>query len=300
MKPAAVLHSVSLEVARGRLFGFVGANGAGKTTLIQLIVGIRAPTAGTIQVSGFDARSYEARRRIGYLPERPYFHEHLNGEQTLLFFGALNGLSRQEILPKVEPILTKVGLIGARKTELRKYSKGMLQRMGVAQAILHDPELLVLDEPMSGLDPLGRKEMKALIRELSAEGKTVFFSSHVIPDVESLCDEVAWIQNGRILGCAPVEQMLRGRVLRYELHLRPWDPEKVQRTMEGAGLSASCSIAIHPDGMKIDFMTEEEAERALGVLLAAGARVREFSPVRPSLEDVFGEDFYRREERRHR
>ena len=295
LQPRKILHSVSFEVPRGALFGFVGANGAGKTTLIQLIVGIRQPTAGRIRVCGFEAQSREARQRVGYLPERPYFHEHLTGEQTLLFFGALNGLGRRETLEKAGPILERVGLSAARRVELRKYSKGMLQRLGVAQAILHDPEVLVLDEPMSGLDPLGRKEMKTLIKELCQGGTTVFFSSHVIPDVEALCDQVAWIQGGKILGCAPVSEMLQARAQTFEIIFRGSSQAELEKWMSRLGEPSGWKVEPQGEGVRVHCSNYSLADRAVRLCLSEGAQLLEFAPVRPSLEDLFGEGFYRRE-----
>ena len=180
-----ILHKIALKVPRKSITGFLGANGAGKTTLINLIVGLRRPTCGTVRVCGYEATTPEARSRLGYLPERPYFYDHLTGEGLLNYFGTLAGMRKQEIRTRIPEVLTQVGMEHARRLELRRYSKGMLQRIGIAQALLHDPELLILDEPMSGLDPTGRKEIRELILRLAAEGRTIFFSSHVIPDVEA-------------------------------------------------------------------------------------------------------------------
>lgn len=198
MKRSVVLHGIDLEIPRGSVFGFVGANGAGKTTLIQLIVGLRKPMAGTVQVSGLDATLPQARAKIGYLPERPYFYEHLTGEGILKYFGVLSAMSSAQIAQRIPEVLAMVGMLDARKVELKRYSKGMLQRIGIAQALMHEPEVLVLDEPMSGLDPSGREEIRALILKLGSEQRTVFFTSHVIPDVEAICDRVAVIEKGRI------------------------------------------------------------------------------------------------------
>ena len=210
MKKTRVLHGVDLQVPEGSVFGFLGANGAGKTTLIHLMVGIRRPVLGSVKINGFEAHTAEARCRVGYLPERPYFYEHLTGQGLLHFFGALSGLTSQQVDERLERVLNAVGMWKARDVELRRYSKGMLQRMGIAQAILHDPQLLILDEPMSGLDPVGRKEMRDLIRRLAEQGRTLFFSSHVLPDVDSICDQVALIQEGRIVGTGPVGTFSEG------------------------------------------------------------------------------------------
>lgn len=208
MKQVQILFEVSLSVPERSIFGFLGLNGAGKTTLIQLIAGLRKASKGRVKIFGEDATSIEARTRLGYLPERPYFHEHLTGEGLLNYYGKLSGLSRVDISARIPSVLEKVGMSHARKVELRKYSKGMLQRIGMAQALIHDPEFLLLDEPMSGLDPLGRREMRELIKGLKKEGRTLFFSSHVISDVEEICDQVAFIQKGRITDVGPVSAFL--------------------------------------------------------------------------------------------
>lgn len=209
LQKSKILHGISFSVPEGAIYGFVGANGAGKTTLIHLIVGLRSPTHGSIRLLGSQAISKDARSHLGYLPERPYFYSHLNAEQTLRYFGTLSGLNRREIADRIPRVLKTVGLSDFRKLDLQNYSKGMLQRIGIAQALIHDPRLLVLDEPMSGLDPLGRKEIRDLICTLAKEGRTVFFSSHIIPDVENICDHIALIQKGRLMGAGPIQEFLQ-------------------------------------------------------------------------------------------
>lgn len=209
LQKTEVLHGVSFSVPEGSVFGFVGANGAGKTTLIHLMVGLRKPTKGSIRVMGQDSTTKEARSHIGYLPERPYFYSHLTAEQILKYFGTLSGLRPKVILERIPQVLKTVGLSDFRRLELQKFSKGMLQRIGIAQALIHDPKFLVLDEPMSGLDPLGRKEIRDLISQLAQEGRTVFFSSHIIPDVENICDHLALIKKGHLTGSGPIEDYLK-------------------------------------------------------------------------------------------
>lgn len=198
MKSVPILNGITFSVPSRSIFGFLGANGAGKTTLIHLIAGIARPRSGSLRVFGYEAQTREARARIGYLPERPYFHEHLTGQQLLHYFGTLSGLSSKQLADRIPSVLSTVELKEARHQVLRTYSKGMLQRIGIAQAILHEPELLILDEPMSGLDPLGRKEVRDLIVNLASEGRTVFLSSHEIHDVEAICNHIAFIQKGRV------------------------------------------------------------------------------------------------------
>lgn len=207
MKRQVVLHDVSAAIHRGRTTGFLGANGAGKTTLIHLIVGIRQPLSGRVLLDGAPTADAASRARMGYLPERPYFYEHLTGRRILRYFAQLSGIPRAEREPRIRHALEVVGLQDSGEKELRNYSKGMLQRIGIAQAILHDPELLILDEPMSGLDPIGRREIRQLIQDLKAKGTTIFFSSHVVSDVEAVCDDVIAIQKGKVLGCGPISEV---------------------------------------------------------------------------------------------
>lgn len=288
MRRVRVLHDVSLQVPECSIFGFLGANGAGKTTLIHLVAGLRKPAAGTVRIRGLDAQSALARAKIGYLPERPYFHEHLTGEGVLRYFGALSGLSRAQIVDRTAKVLSRVGLSHARRTELRNYSKGMLQRIGIAQAILHDPEFLVLDEPMSGLDPLGRKEMRELILQLASDGRTVLFSSHVIPDVEAICDQVAMIQKGRLLGCGPISQFLAGGSTQTEIAFSGVSLEQARKL--GEPLGGFTSLREIPDGIRGVVSDESRASAVLKQLLALESKVLWVTPIRPSLESFFESD----------
>lgn len=285
MRRTQVLHGVSLRVPRRSIFGFLGANGAGKTTLINLIVGLRQPTEGRVRVAGFDASTPDARARIGYLPERPYFHEHLTGEGMLRYFGALSGMDAARVRERIPVVLSKVGMSAAREVELKRYSKGMLQRIGIAQALLHDPEFLVLDEPMSGLDPLGRKEMRELILKLATEGRTIFFSSHVIPDVEAICDQVALIQKGRLLGCGPIGQFLAQGPLQTEVGFNGIGLE--QARIEIGDFE---SLRPMPDGIRAVASGPAAVNRALQKILELKGQVLWVNPIRPSLESLFGEE----------
>lgn len=289
MKRTSVLHGLSLKVPRRSIFGFLGANGAGKTTLINLIVGLRKPTGGSVKIAGFDAATLEARARVGYLPERPYFHEHLTGASLLRYFGSLSGMSLAQIRERTPVVLAEVGMSAARDVELRRYSKGMLQRIGIAQALLHDPEFLVLDEPMSGLDPLGRKEMRELIIKLSGEGRTIFFSSHVIPDVEAICDQVALIQKGRLLGCGPISQFLAQGPLQTEVAFAGIPLEKAQNA-----ITELTSLRPMPDGVRAIARGQEAVGGALRKVLDLKGEVLWVNPIRPSLESLFGDNVFAR------
>jgi ABC-2 type transport system ATP-binding protein len=280
MTHVEILHDVNISVPEKSIFGFLGANGAGKTTLINLIVGLRKPTAGEILIRGDNAMTSKARARMGYLPERPYFYEHLTGEQFLNYFGALSGMTRSSIKSRIPIALSRVGMSAARKVELRKYSKGMLQRIGIAQAILHEPEFLVLDEPMSGLDPIGRKEMRELIIGLAQEGKTIFFSTHVIPDVEAICDQVALIQKGRIKGCGPIKGFLSQGEDETEIVFSGRSKEEISK------LGMFTLIREIPEGLKVQLPTRD-VNQAVSKLMELKTSLLWVNPIRPSLESYF-------------
>jgi len=284
LKSVQVLHGVNLTIPQKSIFGFLGANGAGKTTLIHLITGLRKPSKGEIKVFGFDSSSVQAKSNIGYLPERPYFHDHLTGEGLLQYFGALAGLKPSKIRSRIPVVLSAVGMSEARRVELKRYSKGMLQRIGIAQALIHDPELLILDEPMSGLDPLGRKEIRELIIQLAAEGRTIFFSSHVIPDVEAICDQVALIQKGRLMGCGPIGQFLATGPLQTEIAFSGIG------SFEKSAWPEFESTRSIPDGVRGIVPGQEAVNKVLNKLLKKNAKILWVTPIRPSLEDLFGKE----------
>jgi len=281
LKPVQVLYGISLAVKAGSVFGFLGANGAGKTTLIHLIAGIKNPSKGAIKIKGFTATSLEAKMRTGYLPERPYFHDHLTGEGLLRYFGVLSGMPQTKLKSRISEVLEIVGMSHAKKFELKKYSKGMLQRIGIAQAILHDPELLVLDEPMSGLDPLGRKEMRELILRLAGEGRTIFFSSHVIPDVEAICDEVGIIHKGKLVGCGAIGNFLAKGPIQTEIAFSGITKE------QASSIKEFDSFREMPDGIRALVPGQDAATAVLSKLLGQGAKILWVTPVRPSLELLF-------------
>ena len=288
LKRTEVLKDISFDVQARSVFGFLGPNGAGKTTLIHLITGIRKPKSGQILFRGVSTQEPAARLRIGYLPERPYFHEHLTGEGFLRYFGALSGLSVEQVERKIPLVLESVGISRARKVELKRYSKGMLQRIGIAQAILHDPELLVLDEPMSGLDPIGRKEIRELILRLASEGRTVFFSSHVIPDVEAICDQVAVIERGAVRAFGPISGFLdRGGSQSIEVALGGVDAlsEVIEGDPANWGVTHWRPM---PQGLRVTLEGQDRLKPFLARSLARPeSRILWVNPIRPSLEDVF-------------
>lgn len=279
-KRVEAVKEVSFEVHRGEVFGFLGPNGAGKTTTLKMLMGLVFPDRGRAEVLGRPVPSLEAKRRLGYLPESPYFYEYLTPEEFLDLVGALSDVPRAERRRRADRLLGRVGLDHARGRPLRKVSKGMLQRAGIAQALMGDPELVVLDEPMTGLDPLGRKEIRDLILELKAEGKTVFFSTHILPDVEMTCDRVAMVIGGRVRSVGPLGSLLSARVLSTEVLLRPGAaplpalPDGARRRESDEG-----ALVELPDGADVDAF--------LRAALGAGAHVVAVTPRRESLEDLF-------------
>jgi ABC-2 type transport system ATP-binding protein len=203
------LGGVSLSVAGGEIFGLLGPNGAGKTTLIKVLLGIVRASGGEASLLGLPAGSREARKQVGYLAENHRIPRHHTGNSALAYFGALSGLSRAEVRRRREGLLAAVGLAEWGRTPIRKYSKGMLQRLGLAQAMLHDPQLLILDEPTDGVDPVGRSEMRAILQGLKAAGKTVFINSHLLQEVELVCDRVAILDHGRLLHEGAISDLTR-------------------------------------------------------------------------------------------
>lgn len=205
LRPA--LQGLTLTVSQGETFGFLGPNGAGKTTTLKILMGIIRPSSGSATILGRDYRTPEIKQQIGFLPEQPYFYDYLSAPELLNYYAQLSGMASAERARRIGPTLDRVGLSDVGNKQLRKFSKGMLQRVGIAQAIIHDPEVLFLDEPMSGLDPVGRHEVRELIQGLKDEGKTIFFSTHILSDAEAICDRVAVIHKGELRGIGVVNDL---------------------------------------------------------------------------------------------
>ena len=282
-KRVRVLHPLDLEVQSGEIFGYLGPNGAGKTTTLKLLTGLILPTAGSARLLGHDLTEVVAKRQIGFLPEHPYFYDYLTGREFLDLCGRLFGLRAPLRRDRIARLLRLTELQTAADQQLRKYSKGMLQRLGLAQALINDPRLVILDEPMSGLDPLGRKAMRDIILQLKAEGRTVFFSSHILPDVEVLCDRVAILAAGRLRDVGRLADILKTPTEDIELML--------QRVPDG--LLTALQVLAHapllhqPDGVLVRLPDEARLDEALRAALAAGARVVSVVPQRQTLEDHF-------------
>ncbi|MFZ5763484.1 MAG: ABC transporter ATP-binding protein [Thermodesulfobacteriota bacterium] len=224
------LDRLDLKIAKGEAFGFLGPNGAGKSTTIKLLMGLIKPTTGSGSIGGIDMTHWQARARVGYLPENPSFYEYLNAEEYLAFVGSFFQMPAAEIHSRAEAILKRLTLWEARKRPLRSYSKGMVQRLGLAQVLLHNPDIFILDEPMSGLDPLGRALVKEIIRELKEAGKCIFFSTHITSDVEAVCDRVGIILNGRLRTVENVETIMANGITGYHIRYRRPSAEVLQET----------------------------------------------------------------------
>jgi ABC-2 type transport system ATP-binding protein len=227
-KRVRVLSDLSVRVGHGEIFGYLGPNGAGKTTTLKLLMGLVAPTSGEARIFGRPAGDVAAKARVGFLPEQPYFYEYLTGRELLNFYGQLAGLRRSERGERVATLASRVGIDSALDLPLRKYSKGMLQRVGLAQALLHDPQLVLLDEPMSGLDPIGRREVRDLLLRLKEDGKTVFFSSHIISDVEMVCDRVGILVGGRLVTQGSLDELGDTTVGSIEVVVSHAPPKAIQ------------------------------------------------------------------------
>ena len=288
------LDNLSFRVDEGEVFGFLGPNGAGKTTTMKLLMGLIFPTGGTARVRGRSIDDIEMHREIGYLPEQPYFYDYLTATEVLDYFAKFYDLSATERRERVQQMLKKVGLETAGKIQLRKYSKGMLQRVGLAQAILHDPQLVVLDEPMSGLDPVGRREVRDIILELKNAGKTILFSTHILSDAEMLCDRVGVIVGGKLQGVgAPGEIVgIKAQEMEILFELRPTPTDPVASntspsdgpSLRGAALLAKATRTGERYRLQVP---EAELYAAIEQLRTAGAKILSIAQIKPSLEEYF-------------
>jgi ABC-2 type transport system ATP-binding protein len=281
-RPKRALDGLTLRVEEGEIFGLLGPNGAGKTTTLKLLFRLVFPTSGTARILGKELDDLAVHARIGYLPENPCFYDHLTSEEFLSYAAELFGLSAAERRGRVSSLLERVGLTESRDVPLRKFSKGMVQRLGIAQALVNDPEIIFLDEPMSGLDPLGRREVRDLMLELKAEKKTVFFSTHILSDAETLCDRVAILNRGRLQGCGDLHQILSLGVSATEVVLED-PPAEILNELQ------PCVASMVRTGNRVRLEVSEESEipRVLDRALRGGAKIVSVNPVKMSLEDYF-------------
>ena len=278
------LDDLSLSIDHGQIFGFLGANGAGKTTTLKLLMRLIFPTTGSARILGHDIEDVSMHQRIGYLPENPYFYDYLTAREFLDYCGEIFGLRATDRKKRTADLLARVKLDEKRwDTQLRKFSKGMLQRVGLAQSLVNDPEIVFLDEPMSGLDPVGRREVRDLIATLRDEGKTVFMCSHILSDIEVLCDRVAILKGGRLAQVGHLDELrqITEGPNRMEVLATNADAETLRKHL------ADALVAPTPRGLRIEIASEDEIEKVIAALRQAGGKVVSIQPVKQSLEELF-------------
>jgi ABC-2 type transport system ATP-binding protein len=280
-RPKCALSPLHLTVEDGEIFGFLGPNGAGKTTTLKLLMGLVFPTTGSARILGHEWTDPSVKAQIGFLPEQPYFYDHLTAHELLEYYGQLSGVPAKQRKQRVEQVLQQVGLRDVKGVQLRKFSKGMLQRVGIGQAILHDPKLVFFDEPMSGLDPMGRREVRDLMEQLKHEGKTVFFSTHILSDAEALCDRVAIIHRGELRGVGAIEDLTSSVQGKVEVI---WQGAQVPASIKALG----AEIHVTPDRVRA-IIDESQQDAVIDALRRERQRLVAITSVRTSLEAYFVE-----------
>ncbi|NOT95022.1 MAG: ABC transporter ATP-binding protein [Nitrospira sp.] len=277
------LDHLDLEIEEGEVFGFLGHNGAGKTTTIKLLMGLVYPTAGEAWILGRSMCDVDVKQYIGFLPESPFFYEYLTAEEFLVFYGQLFGIEGVKLSKKIDELLELVSMTDARHRPLGKFSKGMLQRIGIAQALINDPRLVVLDEPMSGLDPIGRRDVRDIILRLKHEGKTIFFSSHILPDVEMICDRIGILVKGRLQAVGTVQELAgSSSVTTIELVV-----EGLSETALAGVANLAATLMRRGDQVLIKLDDEGRVNELLDLILKQKGRVVSLIPHKRSLEDLF-------------
>jgi ABC-2 type transport system ATP-binding protein len=282
-RPYRALDRLTLAVEPGEVFGFLGPNGAGKTTTLKLLMQLVFPTSGRAAILGQPVGDLEVRRRIGYLPENPYFYDNLTAEEVLKYFASLFGYSAADCRVRAGRLLDEVGLGAERRLQLRKYSKGMIQRVGIAQALVNDPEVIFLDEPMSGLDPLGRRDVRALILKLRDRGTTIFFSSHILSDAESLCSRVAIVAGGRLATIGRLQDMAGVEIHGWEV-VMTGVAASLLATLGARGIRAT---SVAEGRYTFELPASARPEPFVAELSASGAALLSVSPLHTTLEEVF-------------
>jgi ABC-2 type transport system ATP-binding protein len=287
-RPRVALRPLNLAVNEGEVFGFLGPNGAGKTTTLKLLMGLVYPTGGSARILGMEISDPRVKAQIGFLPEQPYFYDYLTARELFAYYAHLSGVPAKECSSRIESVLQLVGLPDAANVQLRKFSKGMLQRVGIAQAVLHDPKVVFLDEPMSGLDPMGRREVRDLMAQLKQQGKTVFFSTHILADAEALCDRVAIIHQGELRGVGAVADLTSSVQGKIEL---VWAGNAVPASLKS--LSSECHVT--GDTVRA-VVPENQQDAALETIRREHLKLISLVPVRTSLEQYFVEKLKRVEQ----
>jgi ABC-2 type transport system ATP-binding protein len=278
-KKKEILKGISFEVDQGEIFGYLGPNGAGKTTTLKCVLGLIFPDSGQIEMFGQPHLSLAAKARVGFLPENPYFYDYLTGEEFLDFYGQLFSLARPERRQRIAALLKLVGMDKASGLQLRKYSRGMLQRIGLAQALINDPSLVILDEPLGGLDPIGRKELRDIIIRLKEEGKTVLLSSHILQDIEMICTRVAILLNGKVVSQGVLHELISEKILFTEVEVVGMPESELASFGECVSSTAGQTLVkVHDEAL---------VDKALAHILSRGGRVLSLIPRTQTLEDLF-------------
>jgi ABC-2 type transport system ATP-binding protein len=286
-KKIRALDDLTLSVEGGQIFGFLGGNGAGKTTTIKILMRLLFPTAGTARILGSDISDFKMHAKIGYCPENPYFYDYLTARELMNYFGELFGFDATTRKRKTGELLTKAGLNEKDwNRQLRKFSKGMLQRVALAQSLINDPEIVFLDEPMSGLDPIGRREVRELIAGLREKGTTVFMSTHILSDIEALCDNVAILRNGKLAATGHLDELLTqsGEIQTFEINIKGIAAEDIAGEIAQI---AGAEITAKPNGANIQISEEKDIEKVLQITRNAGGKLVSIQPVKQSLEELF-------------
>ncbi|MCL5005058.1 MAG: ABC transporter ATP-binding protein [Acidobacteria bacterium] len=283
-RPRRALERLSLEVEAGEVFGLLGPNGAGKTTTLKILLGLVFPTVGTARLFERDAHDISAHQKVGYLPENPSFYDRLTAKEFMTYAASLFGLSDKARSCRITLLLEQVGLSDSVNLPIRKFSKGMIQRLGIAQALINDPDLIFLDEPMSGLDPVGRREVRNIILQLKEKGKTIFFSTHILSDAETLCDRVAILDHGRLQGCGELREILEMGLSNTEIVLEKPSPDTIV-----ALESFASSVVRTGDRVRLELRAGSDLAKVLAQIVRCNAKLISLNPVRMSLEDYFME-----------
>lgn len=279
IKEFHILKNINLCVEKGEIYGFLGPNGAGKTTTIKCVLGIIFPDEGEITLLGQPATAIESRRKVGFLPEHPYFYDYLTPVELLTFTGMLFSIPRRQLAKKTYELIELVGLKGKEKIKLKKFSKGMIQRIGLAQALIHEPEALILDEPFSGLDPIGRKELRDIILSLKDDGKTIFFSSHILQDMEMIVDKVGIILEGEIKKQGKLSDLISLSVHNYEIVFTGMDEQALNKN--------NLAFTRQDKNYILKAETNEETNRIIKTISRGKGRIISVTPIKKTLEDIF-------------
>lgn len=281
-KKVTALEKINLSIEKGEIFGYIGPNGAGKTTTLKILMGLIFPTGGKARIFGEDIQNLKVKERIGFLPEEPYFYHYLTADEFLLFYGKLFGYDKLYLSKKIDELLTLVDLQHKKNSQLRHFSKGMLQRIGIAQALINDPELVILDEPMSGLDPAGRAMVRDIILHLREQGKTVLFSSHILSDVEMICNRIGIITQGKLRETGAVDSLLREDMKKIEIVAVNLNSEEIRQIEK-----TSNKTVVFERELMITVSDEKERDDILKIITAKSGRLQSLENRRETLEDLF-------------